>query len=316
MAAGDFADLQLNLARLSGFDTAAELARDLYLAKQCINEVYLECYAPNDDGVRPPWAVLSKGIQFAAPVTTTIGVTQGSTTFTGYSPSATKIGSIVQIGSNFYTYAGSTGGSQKFVEPVLESTGSLSATFFHNSYPLDASIVQVLKAPELIGVGPLSPFLDRHEMLAYRACFRGDFVPEAGGGYDPSPSWSWSGTTYNSGQPEFYLATGATLLTDAAYACRFVVYPLPDRLCDVFLQAHYLPTSLDADADVPRMPAAKVIEILLPLVREKWALEYHRYTGENIDRLVNAANRARRHLQDFATEQADRPQQIRARYTE
>lgn len=315
MAAGDFADLQLNLARLTGRPTAADLDDDLYLAKQVINEAYLECYQPPEGGC-PPWARYPEGLQFAAPVTATIGVTQGSKIFTGYTPATSKVGSVVRIGNNWYTYAGLDGSDQKLVEPVQEATGSTVATFYHNSYPLSAALVQVMQSPVLLGFGPLSPFGSKQEQIIHQASFRGDFVPAQGAGFSPQAiGWGWGGMAFDVGQPMYYRADAATLLATAAYATRFVVYPLPSQICTVTLEAHWLPTSLSADADLPRMPAAKIYELLLPIAREKWALTFKKYAGDNKDALVMAADRARRQLALLANPQQDRPQRVRARFT-
>ena len=315
MAAGDFADLQLNLARLAGRQLAADLDDDLTLAKQVINEAYLECYQPPEGGC-PPWAKYPEGLQYAAPATATIGVTQGSKVFTGYAPAATKAGSRVKIGTSWYTYAGLDGSSQKLVEPVAEVTGSAVATFYHDSYPLTADLVKVLSAPILLGFGPLSPFASRREQNMHQSSFRGDFVPAAGAGSIPeSIGWGWGAMAFDAGRPLYYRVESTTLLASAAYATRLMVYPLPDQLCTVTLEAHWLPTPLSADGDVPRIPAARVNELLLPIARAIWALAYRKYAGENVNALVAAADKARAQLKLLSNVQEDRPQRIRARYT-
>jgi hypothetical protein len=315
MAAGDFADLQLHLARLAGRPTAADLDDDLELAKQVINEVYLECYAPID-GVRPPWARRPFGFFFSAPTTQTITVTKGSKVFTGYAPSATTAGSLVKVGSNYYTYAGQNGANHEFVEPVIEATGSTSATFYHNSLPMDARIVQVLGNPELFGFGPLSPIADDNELLLHRASFSGDFEPAPGsGGYQSSGlTWGWGGASYEVGFPRHFRADARPFFANSAYAVRFVVYPLPDRDCTGNFMAWFIPARLSANADVPRLPADLTLEVLLPIARYEWAATYKKYAGENIDLLREKAAKARVQLRNLTLVQANQPVRIRPKY--
>lgn len=314
MPAGDFADLQLNLARLSGRPTANDLDDDLELAKQVINEVYLECYAPID-GVRPPWARRLFGFAFRAPVEQTIGVTQGSKVFTGYAPNGDSIGSIVKVGEFYYTYAGVNGANHEFVEPMQAATGNVSATFYHNSTPIDSRIVQVLGSPELFGFGPLSPIADRGELLRHRASFDNDFEPAPGGGGYPSGlNWSWGGSSYEVGMPQYYAANASPLLTSAAYQVRFSVYPLPDRACGGSFEAWFIPARLSSGADMPRLPADLVLEVLLPILRFEWAATYKKYAGENVEGLRMKADKARAHLRSLATVQAQTPTRIRPRF--
>lgn len=314
MAAGDFADLQLQLARLSGRSTAADLDDDLYLAQQVINEAYLECYAPVD-GHYPAWAKRPFGLRFRAPVSQTIGVTKGSKVFTGYTPATDTPGSVVKIGSNFYTYAGLNGSAQEFIEPCAEETGSITAIFYHNAFALDVSIVRVLGAPELLGFGPLSPILDRAQELAHRSAFIGDFVPAPASAAMPSGiTWGWGGAGYEIGQPNFYRIDAGALLVANPYACRFMVYPVPDRISTVTLDANFLPASLAADADVPRLPAGKILELLLPIARFEWGITYKRYAGDNKQGLATKADKARRQLMNLDTPQAHRPTKIHPKY--
>lgn len=109
MASGDFLDLQTNLAILAGRATAAELDEDLSLCKQVINEALLEVYRPVDDSgatVVPEWARRTVTLRYRAPEAISIGVTTGSRIVTGYEFPDDCVGSLVQIGSKFYRYAG------------------------------------------------------------------------------------------------------------------------------------------------------------------------------------------------------------------
>ncbi|MDP1581211.1 MAG: hypothetical protein Q8M02_13130 [Candidatus Didemnitutus sp.] len=304
MAAGDFDDLLLNLARLSGRPTATDLDDDLDLAMQVINEGLLECYAPID-GRRPPWAKRSFGVRFLAPVEVSIGVTQGSNVFTGTTPSVSTVGSVVRIGTTFYTYAGLNGANQEFVEPFNNATGTVGATFYHNSIPLDASVVEVMDAPELQGHGPLSPLSGQRDELLLRASFASDF-----GGV----SWITGGASYETGRPLFYRADAGALLASAAYAVRFVVYPLPDRAAVVNLTTYVLPGRITSGSTLPRMPADKVLEILLPIIRFEWAITYKKYAGENTEGLRMKADKARTQLRLLCSPQTNTPTRIRPRF--
>lgn len=108
MASGDFLDLQTNMAILAGRATAADLDEDLALCKQVINEAQLEVYRPVD-GRAPEWARRTVGLQFRAPLAISINLTQGSRTVTGYEFPTDTLGSVIQVGSNYYRYAGNSG---------------------------------------------------------------------------------------------------------------------------------------------------------------------------------------------------------------
>lgn len=90
---------------------------------------------------------------------------------------------------------------------------------------------------------------------------------------------------------------------------RFIVYPLPEQSYGIRLEGYVLPTPLSADADVPVLPSAKILELLLPLAREKLALNSsnRRYTGPNIEYLTLEANRARAQLTLLCRSQRDIP---------
>lgn len=108
MASGDFLDLQTNLAILAGRATAADLDEDLGLCRQVINESLLEVYRPVD-GRAPEWARRTVALQFRAPLAISVNLTQGSRTVTGYDFPADTLGSVIQVGSNYYRYAGNAG---------------------------------------------------------------------------------------------------------------------------------------------------------------------------------------------------------------
>lgn len=128
MASGDFLDLQTNLAILAGRSTAADLDEDLALCKQCINEALLEVYRPVD-GRYPEWARRTVTLRYRASATISVGVTEGSRVITGYAFPSDTIGSLVQIGSKFYRYAGSTSGGSTVVVSGA-GTASVNGTYW------------------------------------------------------------------------------------------------------------------------------------------------------------------------------------------
>lgn len=307
MASGDFADLQLQLAYMSGRQAVSGLdAGDLALAKQCINEAYLDCYM-NPGGTRPRWALQSLGIQFRAPISTTLGVTQGSTTVTGYSFPTDTVGSIVQIGSSYYTYAGLSGSTEKLVEPVLEATATYAVTIYHNCYPLSAAIIEVEGDPLVLGWGILTPMNSRGEQARWQQILYGDFTPHAGGGAYMTGGYWPGGLNYPTGTPLYYRVENGPLIGGNAIKCLFIIEPMPTAITTVQLQAWVVPTELSGDTDVPVLPAALSTRILLPLCRERWALIYKKYTGDNQQALVRKAGIAREILNRMSGGQRQRP---------
>lgn len=403
MATGDFAWLKLQLANLAGRTTVAQLDFDASLAGQCINEAYLDCYT-NPDGRRPGWALRSSGLQYTAPATATISVIQGLKTFTGYIPAANKAGSLVLVGSNYYTYAGATvpaafdgqtastplvdgqqsyaivfpttfedlpvfadgivpllvGGNgelfscaiesltttgmtvwlsgipssasagqsltwyasgnvpsspisveYEFVEPIQEATGDYSATFYHNSYVLPVADIELQGGPLVINWGLLRPMNDRIEAAKWRQITYGDFWGPMpfGAGLMTSINWP-GGVSAPTGTPIWYYIDNSTLNAAGAIACRMVIWPIPLQLTTVQYQGWVMPTELSLDADLPILPANLTTRVLLPLARERWAMTYKKYTGQNQDYLMREADKARATLNLTSQGQRDRPVRV------
>lgn len=303
MAEGDFLDLQNNLAVLAGRATAADLDEDLGLCRQVINEALVECYRPVDNRV-PPWARVRRTLYFPAPANITLGVTQGSRVVTGYAFPASCVGSVIAIGANFYTYAGATSGTHYLVEPALEVTASYAAVLYHNSQPLDVRVVKVMGAPDRMGFGPLSPMTDGETELRYRSNMGGDFQPTPGSGYYNSMNASYCGSAYPVGDALFYRIESEQLLDGAAISHRFITLPLATAAFNVSFRAEVLPVRLTADADRPLLVGDQVMNILLPIAREKWGVLYKKYTGENRDFLVKEGERARELLSQMRVAQS------------
>jgi len=70
-------------------------------------------------------------------------------------------GSKFQLGQKFFGYAGMDASNvYHLIEPWDGVTGQASAVFYHSSYSFDASMIELLEAPEVLGWGPLSPMSD------------------------------------------------------------------------------------------------------------------------------------------------------------
>jgi hypothetical protein len=311
MASGDFADCKLQLAYLSGRTAVAQFnAAELALAGQCVNETVLDCYM-NPGGPRPRFARQTLGIQLGAPIDFTVTVTQGSNNITvtaGGTPSPTRVGSTVKIGTNYYRYAGLSGSQQQLVEPVLEASGSYTMTMWHNSYVLGVTVVEVDEDPLVLGWGCLRPMNGVGEDYKWRQITYGDF-------WYPTPQGAALATNINLpgglsfpvGDPLFYYINNEPYIAANAIASRFVVQPMPSQARSVSFSAWVIPTELSADADRPLLPADLITRVLFPLMREKWALIFKKYAGQNLQGLVASANGARAILRSVSDGQRGRP---------
>lgn len=306
---------------MAGVNSVAELDNnpnvptDSLLCGQVINEAYLECYYPTQpDAKRPRFAMQEFSVILAAPIAITIGVTQGSNIVTG-SFTASQIGSQIQLGNNYYTYAGQdSAGNQRFVENVIDGTGSYGCTLWNRSTPLSAAIGEVQNDPVLLGKGVLYPMANRGEEYRWKSILYGDFSPSPGGG--SMAGGVWPGTiNYPVGTPEFYrIENGPTLqqpvptgATPPPIRALFIVEPMPDQAYNIQMQGWVIPTELVNNSDRPILPGDLSTRVLLPLCREKWALTYKKFTGQNIQGLIAGANAAREILQKLGGGQRDRP---------
>ena len=327
MATGDFGWLQQQLAAMAGRNAVAELDNnpniptDSLLAAQCVNEAYLDCYYPqpwsgNPSPRRPAWAKQQFSLTLQAPVAITVGVTQGSTAVTGAFTNA-QIGSTVLIGTNYYTYAGvDTTGTMRFVEQVVNPSGSYGAMLYNSATPLATSISEVEYDPILLNYGVLFPMASRGEQYRWKSILYGDFSPRPGGGSMAGGSVWPGGINYPVGTPEFYRIengpnitqpnpTGAT--PTPPIQALFIVEPMPDRQYLVQLEGWIIPVELVNSSDRPIMPGDLCSRVLLPLCREKWATVYKKYTGQNLQGLIHSADGARSILDRIGGAQRDRP---------
>jgi len=310
MATGDFGWLQLQLAFMAGRNTVAELDNnpnvpsDSLLAGQCVNEAYFDCYM-NPGGKRPGWALQGAGIQYVAPVSGSVVVTQGLNTFSALAGvTAAMAGSVINIGAGYYTLASTT----STVEPIAEPSGSQGFTLYHNSYVLPATSVEFEYGPLVLGWGLLRPMNGRVEAVKWRQITYGDFWSPTPFGVGQMTSINWPGGVSNpTGTPIFYYIDDSVLAPGAAIASRIVIWPLPLQLTTVEYRAWVTPTELVNSADLPIMPANLITRCLLPIARERWAKVYKKYTGGNVQFLTEEAQKAKMILESTFTGQRDRP---------
>lgn len=310
MATGDFGWLKLQLAFMAGRNTVSELdnnpniASDSLLAGQCVNEAYLDCYL-NPGGKRPQWALQTTGLQFGTPITGSVTVTQGSSTFAALSGvSVTMVGSQIQIGQGFYVLASTT----SVTTPIQEPTGSAGFTLYQNSCAMPNSIVEMEFGPVVLGWGLLRPMNGREESIKWRQITYGDFWSPTPFGVGQMTSINWpGGISQPTGTPIFYYIDNTIFSVGSPVTPRMIVWPIPLQITTVEYQGWAVPTELSSDADLPVMPASLTTRVLLPLCREKWGLIYKKYTGGNVDALVREGDKARQILGSTYTAQRDKP---------
>jgi hypothetical protein len=293
-------------ATLAGRTTVAELDQDATLAGQCVNEAYLDTYInTTPGGRRPGWALQTAGIQFSAPVTGTVTVTQGSNSFSALTGvTAAMAGSVIQIGAGYYKLASTT----STVEPIAEATGSQAFTLWHNSYPLPAANIELEGGPLVIGWGLLKPMNGRMEDIKWRQITYGDFWGPTPFGAGLMTTINWPGGVSNpTGTPIWYYVDNSFLVSGAAIQARMVIWPMPTQLTTVQYQGWITPTELSADGDLPVLPANLITRVLLPLAREKWVMLYKKYTGGNQAYVVREADKARAILAMTSQGQRDKP---------
>ena len=305
-----FSDLQDSLAYISGQkDRTGFTAPDLALCKQVINEAYLNCYLPDETKAWPRFARRGWGIQFQAQQSLTLTFTAGSTTFTGWTPPTPDVfvGSKIKVGTAFYTYAGKDSTTAtKIVEPWDQASGSYGAVLYHGSYPLDASVLQFCEAPEIQGWGVLSPIAGRETDILYRSNFFDGFRPLPGDGYQRATARLFGGSTFDTGQPLFYMVSEPQLLDNGDARLRLELRPMPEQVTNVLFEAQYAPASLSADNDTLRLPGDLVAQILLPILRGRWAMTFKKYTGNNGQALAALAARAESQLNNMRVRQKRR----------
>ena len=315
----DLAQLRKDLARLLGTTPDdAEEDGELDFIDTCINTAYAKCFT-DIHGKRPRWATKQFSLSFSAPVSVTATLTQGSTAIGSPSedPDPKYAGSYVRIGRTFYVYAGKDdAGTHHLLEPWPESTGERTLTVFQNSCRLDASTIQLLESPELVGWGSLSPLHGREAEVRYRSLMRGDFDPAGGIGNRSRPLIHVGGSTQQEGKPWWYFLDPSSITPegegfDPAY--RFCVYPVPDEAEVVRFRASVVPAPLKKADEKPQLVADMVDTILLPIARAECAGGSKHYNGKNLEFLVRKAEEAEHRLRTLANDQRRKGGRIRVR---
>jgi hypothetical protein len=238
-------------------------------------------------------------------VETTLGLTAGSAAVTGYTFNATYVGSFVKIGEAFYRYASTS----TLLNNWDGATGSFAATVYHNAVALPWNIVRLAGIPNLLGVGLLGPLPDPDFELCLRTEPAWDFYPANG---QPRPfslnrSQFRQSAYYDVGDPRYYFIDQASVASTFALGNRFHVWPLPENKYSLEVRANIIPSALTTGTDVPDVPGQAVDNILLPIAREKLAMNSagRRYTGPNVQLLMKAAEDARVQLKAMRRVQKD-----------
>lgn len=268
-----------------------------------IGSAYFDCYVPVD-GSRPTWPEKYQSGILKAAVSTTLTLTNGSATVTGYAFEATYFGSFVKIGERFYRY----NGAGTLMAPWDGETGDYAATVYHNAYNLSASVIEMAGIPNLIGVGLLGPMPgpDAELMLRTEPAF--DFSRHDGREpFAVSRNHFRQSAYFDTGDPRYYHVDQASVAATFAPASRFQVYPLPENAYTFEFRANLAPAALSSGSDVPVMPFGTVDNILLPIAREKLAMNTagRRYTGQNVQYLMKLADDVRAQLKGLRRVQRD-----------
>jgi hypothetical protein len=317
MANGDFVDLQTQLALMVGADSVAQLpASEQSLIKKCINKAYNDCYVPVD-GLRPGWTMQNFAQNIPGRTPMDVTVTQGGSNvqhsdYNAIDPNLDFIGSFIDIGGKVYTRIAKVDDTNFTVlEPIQASSGTHTATVYFNSFRINAAAIDIAGRPELVGDGLLSVMNGKENELTYRSLITGDFYASTGLGNQRTVNFNTTGITYEEGRPLFYFVDPSKFANDIVY--RFVLYPLPDVDKLVRFRGHVVPTDLDADADMPKLPGNIIDTILLPMSRYNYCAITRRYTGDNRTFLRDEASEAKAKIRSFAKAQKHTKRRIRVR---
>lgn len=311
MSTQTLTQLRTALASMWGFAFDDLDASDQTDIDGWINGAYFACYAPVK-GKRASWTEKHMSERVLAPVSVSLGVTEGSTAVTGYVFQAKYAGSFVQIGVKFFRFAGiSDGPVYHLVEPWDGTTGTQAATVFFNAFALSADVQEVCELPSVLGVGPLTPIPSPQAEVSVRSAPGFDFHPRMG-----RAPFAYNRPVFNHslftdvGPPVFYHVDSASVAPDGSLSKRFHCYPLPDAAYTVDFRASRVPPALTTGSDVPKLPLEAVNEILLPIAREELAMNTtgRRYTGNNVALLIKKADQARQQLARLARPQRSQHQ--------
>lgn len=304
MANKTYDQLRSALASMWGFENYSDLGtQDQADIDSIIGGAYFDCYVPVD-GSRPNWPVKHQSGILKASVSATLTLTNGLATVTGYVFEATYFGSFVKIGERFYRY----NAAGTLSAPWDGETGDYPATVYHNAYNLSVAVVEMAGIPNLLGVGLLGPMPNADAELMLRTEPAFDFARHDGRmPFATSRNHFRQSAYFDTGDPRYYHIDQSSVASTFAQASRFHVYPLPDRVFTFEFNANITPAALSSGTDIPVMPFGTVDNILLPIAREKLAMNTigRRYTGNNVRELISQANDARAQLKGLRRIQRD-----------
>lgn len=290
-------------------DYADLLTQDQADIDSFINAAFFDCYAPVD-GSRPMWPEAYHSGIVKAPVVASLGLTNGSKAVTGYAFETDYLGSFVKIGDKFYRSAT----ANTLLQPWDGATGTFSATVYCNAIALPWSIIEIAGQPNVLGVGLLAPLPNADAELNLRTEPAYDFYTPGSRLVFSTPRNSFRQSIYfDMGDPRYYHIDQASVGASFAVGNRLHVYPIPERIYTFEVRASVVPNALTNEADVPALPAQAVDNILLPIIREKIAMNSatRRYTGPNVELLISQANDARKQLQGLRRVQRETGRVIR-----
>lgn len=312
MANKSLTNLRDALASMWGHEWSDLDTRDQADIDSWINAAYFSCYMP-PRGKRFGWAEQYQSFNVLAPVTVTLGMTNGSEKVTGYAFSATYAGSLVKIGDRFYRFGGIKSSEYYLVQKWDGATGNQTATVYFNAFALPWNVTEVCEAPSILGVGPLTPIPGPEAEIAMRSGPGFDFQPRRG-----RAPFAYTRPTFDPnmfvdvGSPVYYHIDGASVGPDYNVGNRFHLYPLPDRAYTIDLRADIVPDALSDGNVTPLLPAKSIDNILLPIAREKLAKNTagRRFTGPNVSLIMDEAREARDTLARLAVPQRSKNKQI------
>lgn len=327
------------LARMlgaGGSDPVSELAdgqaddlRDL------VQSVYTQLFIPID-GHRPKWSEQKLSLSFRAPVTATLTLTNGSASFTG-APGSAIAGEKVQIGQDLYVYKG----NGELLSEWNGDSGTQTATFYQIAKPIPANITGLESPVNCIEHGPLQPLMDEEQELLLRSYYQNDFYPihetykvlantrryrTNTKGFDLGDPWYYyleSAAVSPARYPTAVEPTGAITTEDGDTEIevegitydgpmpahnveqRLHVYPYPDHAITVEYKATINPQIVDGDTSI-HLPADVMEAVFMPLCREQVAMIFPDYAGDNLQSLIELANRARSQIRTLARPQRRR----------
>ena len=165
---------------------------------------------------------------------------------------------------------------------------------------LSKEVTSVNKIPVLVGEGPLSPMTGPEAEIKARSLFSWDFKAPSGRGLNFP---HYKDNEPEKGRPVWYYVDNRNHGSDSTEVIpRFYLYPVPEKAYTVELFANIVPSELELDTDIPRMPSDLVWDIMYPMAQGK-LLSDPRYNGDNKEFIARMADEARKRLRQMVTPQ-------------